>query len=157
VSPSFFECQELVDFVIAAVGQAAEIRTGNRQAQLDIRPAGEHSIRVTLKPVDFAPDFPFTPALSPREYAAPAIRLREIARPVKAGGGGLEVEVRPGPLTVVATAADGRPIQTVVFQDDGNLSFKIGGQPVLGMGEGGPLPRGNFRTLPIEFDRRGRL
>ena len=25
------------------------------------------------------------------------------------------------------------------------------------MGEGGPLPRGNFRTLPIEFDRRGRL
>ena len=25
------------------------------------------------------------------------------------------------------------------------------------MGEGGPLPRGNFRTLPIEFDRRGRF
>ena len=44
-----------------------------------------------------------------------------------------------------------------MFEDDGSLSFKIGGQPVLGMGEGGPLPRGNFRALPIEFDRRGRL
>ena len=45
----------------AAAGQAAEIRANNEPAQLDIRPAGEHSIRVTLKPISFKPDFPFTP------------------------------------------------------------------------------------------------
>jgi alpha-glucosidase/alpha-D-xyloside xylohydrolase len=69
----------------------------------------------------------------------------------------LNVEVLPSPLTVIATTSDGKPIQRVVFEDDGNLSFAIGGQPVLGMGEGGPLPRSTFRTLPVEFDRRGRL
>src|SRR4029450_7254106 len=87
----------------AAVGQAAEIRANNRPAELDIRPAGEHSIRVTLKPIDFKPDFPFTPALAGREYGAPSLSLREISRPVKARVGGLNVEVRPTPLTVVAT------------------------------------------------------
>ena len=67
-------------FAVAAAGQAAEIRANNQPAQLDIRPAGEHSIRVTLKPISFKPDFPFTPALAEREYAAPAISLREISQ-----------------------------------------------------------------------------
>jgi len=144
-------------FAVATAGQAAEIRASNQPAQLDIRPAGENSIRVTLKPISFKPDFPLTPALAERQYAAPVISLREISQPMKARIGGLNVEVLPAPLTIVATSADGKPIQNVVFQEDGNLSFNIGGQPVLGMGEGGPLPRGNFRTLPIEFDRRGRF
>jgi len=69
----------------------------------------------------------------------------------------MNVEVLPTPLSIIATTKDGQPIQKLVFEESGNLSFDIGGQPVLGMGEGGPLPRGNFRTLPIEFDRRGRL
>jgi hypothetical protein len=56
-------------FVIAAVAvaltavcSAVEIRVNDQAGQLDIRPAGEQSIRVTLKPVHFEPDFPFTPA-----------------------------------------------------------------------------------------------
>ena len=140
----------------AAVSHAADIKTNNEPAQLDIRAAGEHSIRVTLKPLSFQPEFPFTPALAEREYAAPVIRLREISESVKARVGLIDVEVRPDPLTIVASAA-GKKIQTLTFQEDGSLAFQLGGQPVLGMGEGGPLPRGNFRTLPIEFDRRGRL
>src|SRR5262249_21942000 len=103
------------------------------------------------------PVFPFSPALAERAYAAPAISLREISRPVKALVGRLNVEVLPRPLTIVATTIEGKPIQSVVFQEDGDLSFNIGGQPVLGLGEGGPLPKGDFRTLPIEFDRRGRF
>jgi alpha-glucosidase/alpha-D-xyloside xylohydrolase len=165
VTESFMLLRQFVvslgSFAVAAAGQAqaaaAEIRASNQPAQLDIRPAGEHSIRVTLKPVDFTLEFPFTPVLARREYAAPSISLREISRPVKGQVGGLNVEVLPTPLTVVATAADGRPIQSIVFQEDGNLSFPIGGQPVLGLGEGGPLPRGDFRALPVEFDRRGRF
>jgi len=152
---SFFVA--LGSYAVAVTGEPAEIRVNNQPAQLDIRPAGENSIRVTLKPIHFRPDFPYTPALAQREYPAPAISLRGITQAVKARVGSLHVEVLPSPLTIVATSADGKPIQDIVFQDDGNLSFKIGGQPVLGMGEGGPLPRGNFRTLPIEFDRRGRF
>src|SRR5262245_17503320 len=146
----------IVMVACAALVQAAEIKTNNEPAQLEIRAAGEHSIRVTLKPLSFQPEFPFTPALAEREYAAPLIRLREITEPVKARVCAIDVEVRPDPLTVVATA-DGKPIQTLTFQDDDRLTFALGGRPVLGMGEGGPLPRANFRTLPIEFDRRGRL
>jgi alpha-glucosidase/alpha-D-xyloside xylohydrolase len=144
-------------FGVATTGPAGEIRSHDQPAQLDIRPAGENSIRVTLKPISFKPEFPFSPALVEREYAAPSISLREISRPVKAQVGRLNVEVLPHPLTIVATTTDGKPIQSIVFQEDGDLSFHIGGQPVLGLGEGGPLPRGDFRTLPIEFDRRGRF
>jgi alpha-glucosidase/alpha-D-xyloside xylohydrolase len=142
---------------IVAAANAAEIRTNKQPAQLDVRAAGEHSIRVTLKPLDFKGDFPFTPALAEREYPRPAISIREITAPVKARVGSIDVEVRPSPLSIVATRADGEPIQTIVFHEDGNLSFKTGDAPVLGMGEGGPVPRGNFRRLPVEFDRRGRF
>src|SRR5687767_9935801 len=38
--------------------EAQPIIAAGRPAQLDVRAAGEHSIRVTLKPVDFAPAFP---------------------------------------------------------------------------------------------------
>src|SRR5262245_35819369 len=109
---------------IVSIGQAAEIKTNNQPAQLDIRPAGARSIRVTLKPLSFKPDFPFTPALVEREYGPPVISLREISQPVKARVGGLHVEVLPSPLTIVATTGDGQPIQNVVFHEDGNLSFK---------------------------------
>src|SRR5262245_46797215 len=138
-------------------GQAVPIKVNNEPAQLDIRSAGEHSIRVTLKPVSFQAAFPFSPALSDHEYAAATVSLREIAQGTRAKVGNLNVEVSPNPLTIIARDAGGRLIQKIVFHEDGNLSFRIGGQPVLGMGGGGPLPRANFRTLPIEFDRRGRL
>ena len=142
---------------LVAVARAAEIKADNQPAQLDIRAAGQHSIRVTLKPIGFRPDFPFTPALVDREYAAPAISLRNINEPVKAQVGNLNVEVQPNPLSIAVTNTDAKLIQNITFHDDGKLSFKTGNSPVLGMGEGGPLPRGNFRTLPVEFDRRGRF
>jgi alpha-glucosidase/alpha-D-xyloside xylohydrolase len=143
--------------VLAAACPGAEIKTNNQPAQLDIREAGQHSIRVTLKPVSYKAEFPFSPALAERKYATPALSLKEISQPVKARLGSMNVEVLPDPLTIVATTTDGKPIQRIVFGKDGTMSFAIGGQPLLGLGEGGPLPRGNFRTLPVEFDRRGRL
>jgi alpha-glucosidase/alpha-D-xyloside xylohydrolase len=138
---------------------AQEITTGGAPARLDIREAGANSIRVTLKPVSFAEDFAFTPAVAERKYAAPVISLRELKAIVKKKVGNLQVEVRPSPLTVVVSNSKGQAIQQLVFQDDGKLSFEMGDQPILGMGEGGPKPeRGvNWRTLPIEYDRRGRM
>ncbi len=147
----------VVGLAASTLAQAAPITAAGEPAELAIRPAGEHSIRITLKPVSVEQDFPYTPAVVQRPYAGPVIRLREISEPIKAKVGNLNVEVRPSPLTVVVTRADGQPVQSLVFQEDGNLLFKVDG-PVLGLGEGGPPARGNnWRTAPVEFDRRGRL
>jgi alpha-glucosidase/alpha-D-xyloside xylohydrolase len=138
---------------------AQPITAASQPAQLDIRAAGEHSIRVTLKPIGLAGDFPATPALTERAYPAPAMSLRDITAPASAKVGTLRVEVRPNPLTVVVTNAAGQLVQTLVFEPDGNLSFRLDGHPVLGMGEGGPLPAPGspWRSHAVQFDRRGQL
>src|SRR5262249_43735215 len=133
--------------------------TAGQLAQLDIRKAGAHSIRVTLEPIGSPADFPFTPALSERPYPAPALSLRNVTAPATATIGTLRVEVRTSPLTVVVTHAAGQPVQTLAFEPDGSLSFALDGQPVLGMGEGGPLPAPGspWRSQAVQFDRRGQL
>ncbi|NJD10940.1 MAG: hypothetical protein FIB01_11075 [Gemmatimonadetes bacterium] len=138
---------------------AQTITAAGQPAQLDIRLAGTHSIRVTLKPLSFRYDLPFHPAIAARPYPKPALSLRSITRPVAKDVGLLKVEVRPQPLTVTVSDRAGRTIQQLVFQDDGSLAFRLDGQPVLGMGEGGPRPeRGtNWRQNAVQFDRRGRL
>lgn len=146
---------------IAGIGivHAQQITTAGQPARLDIREAGANSVRITLKPLSFKEDFAFTPALTERKYAAAAISLVELKTTVKKKVGSLQVEVRPSPLTVIVSNAKGQTIQQLTFADDGKLAFEVDDQPVLGMGEGGPKPeRGvNWRALPIEFDRRGRM
>lgn len=145
--------------MLAITVQAQTITTAGQPAQLAIRQAGRHSIRVTLKPLSFAGDFPSTPALVEREYPAPVIVLTELATPIQKKVGTLYVEVRPHPLTVIITTSVGAPVQQLVFRDDSTVGFALHDAPVLGLGEGGhkPLPGVDWRTQPIEFDRRGRL
>jgi alpha-glucosidase (family GH31 glycosyl hydrolase) len=142
-----------------AVAHAQPITTAGQPGQLDVRASGDRSIRVTLKPVSFKEDVPHTPALVDRRYPAPAISLRAITKPVRKTVGSLEVEVRPQPLSLVVTNGSGRVVQEVIFEEDGNLSFKLDDQPVLGMGEGGPRPAPGrpWREQPVQFDRRGQL
>jgi alpha-glucosidase (family GH31 glycosyl hydrolase) len=142
-----------------AVAQGQSITAAGQPAQLDVRAAGDRSIRVTLKPITFAGNFPDTPAVAGRAYPAPALSLREITRPVRKSVGSLDVEVRPQPLTLIVRRAGGTLIQEVVFDEGGNLSFKLDDQPVLGMGEGGPRPAPGvpWREQPVQFDRRGQL
>src|SRR6185369_14149246 len=111
------------------------------------------------KPVSYTSDFPFTPAVAEKKYPAPVISLRSITKPVQRKVGGLTVEVKSNPLTVVVTNAKGQRIQELSFQDDGRLSFALDEQPVLGMGEGGPKPiRGiDWRTQAVQYDRRGAM
>ncbi len=144
---------------VAGAGHAQQITSAGQPAQLDIRAAGERSIRITLKPISFTDDFPVTPAVATRIYPAATLTLRALPRTVKRKVGNLNVEVRPNPVTVVVTSATGDPVQHLVFENDGRLSFRLDDQPVLGMGEGGPRPvRGTpWRTQPIQFDRRGSL
>ncbi len=83
--------------------------------------AGERSIRVTLKPISFEQEFPFTPALAERDYPAPIISFRELNRKMKQKVGSLFVEVRPNPLTVIVVNSEGKPVQELTFMEDGNL------------------------------------
>src|SRR3990170_4165799 len=142
-----------------AVAQGQSITPAGQPAQLDVRAAGDRSIRVTLKPITFAGSFPDHPAIADRAYPAPSLSLREITRPVRRSVGRLNVEVRLQPLTLIVRRAGGTLVQEVVFGEDGNLSFKLDDQPVLGMGGGGPRPAPGrpWREQPVQFDRRGQL
>jgi alpha-glucosidase/alpha-D-xyloside xylohydrolase len=140
---------------VCAAARAADIRVALRAARLEIRSAGEHAVRVTLQPRDARQDFPYTPALVERPFPEPALRLHEMTEPVHAAVGTLQVDVSGDPLAVTVAAADGRVLQTLTFNADGTLAFATDDQPILGLGEGGPLPRGNWREADVQFDRRG--
>lgn len=136
---------------------AQQITTNGEPAQLDIRIAGANSIRITLKPTRYKEDFPYTPALAERNYPLPAISLLALNTTVNKQVGNLQVEVRSNPLTVMVKNTKGKLVQNIIFHNDGNMSFKLDDQPVLGLGEGGPKPTSgsNWRTQQIQFDRRG--
>jgi alpha-glucosidase (family GH31 glycosyl hydrolase) len=138
--------------------KSQQLTVAGRQSQLDIREAGESSIRITLKPVSFKNDFPVNPAVSEKNYPTPLISLREINKSIKKKVGKFEVEVQAYPLKIIITNGNGQPVQELTFLSDGKVSFRLDDQPVLGMGEGGPKStKGiDWRTQPIEFDRRGR-
>ncbi|HET7564401.1 MAG TPA: TIM-barrel domain-containing protein, partial [Gemmatimonadaceae bacterium] len=146
---------------LAATGcsnRAGQITISGEPAELDIRPAAEHAIRVTLEPLSYKGALPFTPSLAADWTPAdPIISLREISEPVEKTVGNLHVTVRAHPLSVEVRNAAGEPVQKLTFEDSGKVSFDIGNAPVLGMGEGGPLHRSDWETAPIEFDRRGRF
>ena len=149
----------IVLLAVTTAACAQPLTAEGQPAQLDVRSAGDRSIRVTFKPVSFKDDFPVTPAVVGREYPAPALSLREITKPVRKAVGSLDVEVRPYPLTLIVRNSGGRLVQEVVFEADGTLSFKLDDQPVLGMGGGGPKPAPGspWREQPVQFDRRGQL
>jgi len=144
---------------IPAAAPAQQITAAGQPAQLDVRLAGEGSIRVTLKPVSFKAAFPVHPAVATRTYPAPALTLRELTSPVQKRVGTFTVSVRPNPLTLSVTNSVGQAIQEIVFEDDGTLSFKLDEHAVLGMGEGGPRPEKGtaWREQAVQFDRRGQL
>ena len=107
----------LLLFTSAASVYAQPLTTAGLPAQLAIRPAGAHSIRITLKPLSFAVDYPATPALVERIMPAPVIVLTELSGPIKKKIGDLLVEVRPNPLTITVTSGKGAPIQQLVFRE----------------------------------------
>lgn len=149
----------LVFFAMAQLIAARPITVDGQAAVLNIRAAGAGSLRITLKPESFKPEFPATPVLLERDYPRPALSLREINKPVKAKVAGLFIEVQPNPLRVVVSGKDGTVIQTLTFPENGSVTFALDDQPVLGMGEGGPAtPLGvEWRAASVEFDRRGHL
>jgi alpha-glucosidase/alpha-D-xyloside xylohydrolase len=131
------------------------------EAQLDIRAAGKTGVRVTIRPLDFKDEFPYTPALVERDYPKPVISLRRLDsafKPARAKVGALNVIVQSKPLSVLVARPDGKLVQKIAFGPGGVMSFDLDDQPVLGLGEGGPTQqRNSWLKDKVEFDRRGRL
>jgi alpha-glucosidase (family GH31 glycosyl hydrolase) len=134
------------------------LRLNGQPAQLDIREAGEKSLRITLKPKDYPREFPEHPGVVDRPYASPVIRLQHVDGAVEQKVGSFFVRVTADPLRVEVKNAGGDHIQTLVWDEKGVLTFDLKEEQVLGMGEGGPKPAADvqWRTLPVEMDRRGR-
>jgi hypothetical protein len=105
---------------------AQNIISNGAPAELNIRKAGENSLRITLKPVSFKAEFPFSPALSSMQYSKPAISLRSVDKTVKKQVGNLKVEITSNPLTIIIRNLKNQLIQELVFLPGGNLSFKTG-------------------------------
>jgi alpha-glucosidase/alpha-D-xyloside xylohydrolase len=143
----------------AARAEAQLVTSAGAPAQLEVRPVGPTSIRVTLRPLSAPESLLATPALADRQYLAPAIRVRMLYGTTQARVGSLVVTVKGNPLTVTAVNPRGERVQELVFEPDGTVSFPLDDAPVLGMGEGGPRPEPgtNWREQPVQFDRRGRL
>ncbi|MFW5947898.1 MAG: TIM-barrel domain-containing protein, partial [Gemmatimonadota bacterium] len=148
-----------IQLLVPAIGASAQALTAaGEPAVLEVRRAGDQSVRVTLRPVSTTPAVLATPILAADELPAPVLRLDRLPEgPVRQAVGALDVEVRSDPLTVVVRAGD-RVVQTLVFHDDGRLTFDVDDSPVLGLGGGGPRPeRGeDWREQAVEYDRRGR-
>ena len=75
-----------------AYAQTRAITTAGQPAQLDVRSAGEHSLRITLKPISVRDGFPPNPAVVARPHSPPALSLRELAGPMTRRVGSLSVE-----------------------------------------------------------------
>ncbi len=153
----YFICSFIVAACIFIPAAAQQIMVAGRPGQLDIRPAARHGIRITLKPLSYSAAFPFSPALSDDNYPPAVISLRNIDKTIRKKVGSLQVEIHGQPLMIIITSSAGKPVQRFIFGDDGKLLFRLDDKPVLGMGEGGPKPaRGtDWRSLPVQFDRRG--
>ncbi|MFN2379180.1 MAG: TIM-barrel domain-containing protein [Bacteroidales bacterium] len=140
----------------AAAKDAQPVKSAGVNASLIITEAGHNSVRITLLP-ETVSSVPVTPLLAEgREYPSPVISLSEIDTPVSVNAGNLTVEIAIDPLKIRVLNQNGRLIQELMFDSEGNVAFLLDEGPVLGMGEGGPRLGRDWREAEIEFDRRGR-
>lgn len=151
-------CLLSIIFLIACSSEKQKITVAGNAAQLDICQAGSNSIRITLKPIDFAPKLPYTPVLAEKKFPKPVISVVEVGRKFNKRVGSLNVEVSSNPITVTVKNQNGKTVQHLVFEKEDIISFHIGNSHILGLGEGGPKPEPDveWRKLSPEFDRRGR-
>ena len=128
-----------------------------KNSVLEIRKAGNSSLRITLRPEDIAPSVLQTPVLAEGEIGNPEVRVASLNKTLNRTVGLFDVEISPDPLKIIVKDQGGKIVQAITFLPDGRVSFQLDDKPVLGLGEGGPRMGKEWRSEQIEFDRRGRL
>ena len=143
--------------ILALPAQAQHLTSAGEKTRLEIREAGEHSIRLTLKPDCMGISLPDNPTLDEKTCHDPEFSLTKIDGEFNCRVGNLIMNINYDPLRCIISNASGKLIQAITFHPDRKVSFILDDQPILGMGEGGPKHGEGWRDLPIEFDRRGRF
>ncbi len=129
------------------------IRIANEEVELQIAQVTANTVRLTLIATPRTGDaaggiaIPSDGSLVQESWPGKTTRVSGLSAPSPdvITAGNLRIRVTSDPLTVVITAADGAPVQTLHFdQEMGIVSFALSSGPILGMGQGG-----------VQFDRRG--
>lgn len=140
-------------------GSPQALRYDGQQVRLELRAAGAHGVRVTLRPVDAPAALPENPGLAAGSTQAALFTIREISEPLRHVVNDLDVEVLPAGPTIIVRQRDGRVIQGFQLAANGAVTFQLVDAPLYGLGGGGPAlaKDADWRKLPVEYDRRGRL
>jgi alpha-glucosidase/alpha-D-xyloside xylohydrolase len=127
---------------------AAPLRYARQDVELALTAVSDRTVRVTLTPADLKPEdrrLNDSPVLAPRRWPDPVLRVAELSEPRVAELKALRVTLTPAPLTVEVSTSAGRIVQRLTFDEHtGEVTFRLGSGPVLGLGGGG-----------AQFDRRG--
>src|SRR5437867_7103343 len=133
-----------------SAAQATRLQFAGARAELVINEVSEHTLRVTLSPLDEharPSPAPQSAVLIPFSSKV-ALRAQELVAERSLRIGKLHVIVKAEPLTISVRGANGKLVQELVFTDsDGtnSVSFRTDA-PVLGLGEGAN-----------QFDRHGQF
>lgn len=136
--------------VWASAVSADPIRVAGQRAELSIVPVSDYTVRITVRPVEAGPQT--VPVgngrvLAPREWPKPAVQIADLQGERTVRLDRLRVTIRPSPLTIEVLTGEGTPVQRLVVDaETGDVDFRLGEGPVLGLGNGGQ-----------RFNRRGRF
>lgn len=138
--------------------KAQEININGKPVRLEIRLISNSSLRVTLIPKEYKQELPTHPSVIPNLDVDKTITFSELENNQTTTIGDFKLVINKKPFSIKFYGKENNIIQKVTFLNNGNVEFITGDSPILGMGEGGPKPskEDDWRTLPIEFDRRGR-
>ena len=144
----FFGFALWVPLTLAVTAQNAPLRVGGQSVELSLTAISAHTVRITLSPLDSyrTPQLVANdPVLVSRSWPAPALRLRSVLPTETLKVGSIEVRVDPESLHLRFSRGTGTEFQEIgIDPEDGSFSFRIGNEPLFGLGEGGP-----------QFDRHG--
>jgi alpha-glucosidase/alpha-D-xyloside xylohydrolase len=130
-----------------AVAQDSHLQICGHAVEIRMAAVSAHTVRLTIHPVvDGKPvPVPTDGSLLAQVQMSPATALRASFGGRSLQLGSLRVDVSSDPLAFVFHDAGGRVAQTLKIDPrTAAVSFRVGGSPLLGLGEGGP-----------QFDRRG--
>ena len=143
-----WSCGLTIVLLMVTALKAEPIRYRGQESELSVRAAGEHSLRITLRPLDEATAsdlLPTGPVLLDRAWPKPVLQIRSIDAQTQTKVGKFQVLVSANPLTMRVSDSDGQSLLEIALDEKtGALSFPCGETPIYGLGEGAK-----------QFDRRG--
>lgn len=138
----------LLLLLISATVSAAPVLIAGRYVELSIIPVSDHTIRITLLPVEADEKnkkLTESPVLVSRDWPCPAMQSTELKDVSTVMLEKFRITVRRTPLTINIDTKQGKAVQQLAFDErNGCFTFRLAKGPVFGLGVGAQ-----------QFDRRG--